>query len=60
MIALLLLPANEFATFGWLPARPGVARTPKVRSNRLWHEALAVRLHWLRHGIVLPLCEPTD
>jgi hypothetical protein len=55
-----LAPASGFATSGWLPARLAAAHTPATHSSRPWRVVLAMRLHWLHRGIVLPLCEPKD
>ena len=60
MIASPLAPASGSVISGWLPARLAAAHTPTTHSNRLWRVVLAMRLHWLHRGIVLPLCEPKD
>jgi hypothetical protein len=60
MTASPLAPANGFVISGWLLARLAAAHTPATHSNRLWRVVLAMRLHWLHRGIVLPLCETKD
>ncbi len=53
-------PASEFATAGWLPAQLTAVHTPEAHSSHALRAMLAMNLHWLHHGIVLPLCEPKD
>jgi hypothetical protein len=60
MTALPLAPASEFAIAGWLPARIIAVHTPEAHSSRVLRAVIAMNLHWLHRGTVLPLCEPTD
>jgi hypothetical protein len=60
MTALPLAPASEFAIAGWLPARLTAARIQADHSSRVLRAVIAMNLHWLHRGTVLPLCEPKD
>src|SRR5210317_14568 len=59
-LQMLLAPASEFVTAGWLLVLQLAAHTQANQPNLLQHVTHATAQRWQLHGIVLPLYELTD